>query len=183
MSFEDFRHWSRWSSCPGFCSKLRIDFSDQAEGMRRLPYASTCMMCLYLPRGVTQENDLQNELTSELVDIFYLTCSLVNSKMTWQISGHCWTYACFKDYKKHCPEMSYIHVNLKTYTGPKVLPMGKLKVKVKYEKQTCNFELFELKYGGDPLFGQRWLSRIKLNWHEIKSMKNVSKEHADAQSV
>ena len=38
----------------GFPVKPCIDFYDQEAGQRRLPYASTCMMCLYLPRGVTQ---------------------------------------------------------------------------------------------------------------------------------
>ncbi|XP_035807701.2 G2/M phase-specific E3 ubiquitin-protein ligase-like [Amphiprion ocellaris] len=46
----------------GFRSKLCIDFYEQAEGMRCLPYASTCMKCLYLPRGVTQEEELHQML-------------------------------------------------------------------------------------------------------------------------
>ncbi|XP_042267619.1 uncharacterized protein LOC121897287 isoform X2 [Thunnus maccoyii] len=46
----------------GFPRKPSIDFYEQEAGQRRLPYASTCMMCLYLPRGVTQEDELHGML-------------------------------------------------------------------------------------------------------------------------
>ncbi|XP_067445137.1 uncharacterized protein [Thunnus thynnus] len=46
----------------GFPRKPSIDFYKQEAGQRRLPYASTCMMCLYLPRGVTQEDELHGML-------------------------------------------------------------------------------------------------------------------------
>ncbi|KAL7380205.1 hypothetical protein ABVT39_013589 [Epinephelus coioides] len=46
----------------GFPSKPCIDFYDQEAGQRRLPYASTCMMCLYLPRGIMQEEELHQML-------------------------------------------------------------------------------------------------------------------------
>ncbi|XP_019748997.1 G2/M phase-specific E3 ubiquitin-protein ligase-like isoform X2 [Hippocampus comes] len=52
----------------GFRDNICVDFYDQAEGMRRLPYASTCMLCLYLPRGVTEENDLQQMLSQAIGD-------------------------------------------------------------------------------------------------------------------
>ncbi|XP_038560055.1 G2/M phase-specific E3 ubiquitin-protein ligase-like [Micropterus salmoides] len=42
----------------GFPRKPSIDFYEQEAGLRRLPYASTCTMCLYLPRGVSQEEEL-----------------------------------------------------------------------------------------------------------------------------
>ncbi|XP_042268207.1 uncharacterized protein LOC121897638 isoform X1 [Thunnus maccoyii] len=46
----------------GFPRKPSIDFYEQEAGQRRLPYASTCVMCLYLPRGVTQEDELHGML-------------------------------------------------------------------------------------------------------------------------
>ncbi|KAK0147047.1 G2/M phase-specific E3 ubiquitin-protein ligase [Merluccius polli] len=46
----------------GFPSKPSIDFYEQEAGQRRLPFASTCIMCLYLPRGVTEEGILHDML-------------------------------------------------------------------------------------------------------------------------
>ncbi|KAG8004766.1 hypothetical protein GBF38_016643 [Nibea albiflora] len=46
----------------GFPRKPRIDFYEQEAGRRRLPYASTCAMCLYLPRGITEEDKLHEML-------------------------------------------------------------------------------------------------------------------------
>ncbi|XP_041844552.1 G2/M phase-specific E3 ubiquitin-protein ligase-like [Melanotaenia boesemani] len=47
----------------GFPSKPCIDFFEQEAGQHRLPYASTCSMTIYLPRGVTQEEDLHQMLS------------------------------------------------------------------------------------------------------------------------
>ncbi|KAE8293749.1 hypothetical protein D5F01_LYC06682 [Larimichthys crocea] len=46
----------------GFPRKPCIDFYEQEAGQRRLPYASTCAMCLYLPRGITEEDKLHEML-------------------------------------------------------------------------------------------------------------------------
>ncbi|KAL3988970.1 hypothetical protein ACER0C_013288 [Sarotherodon galilaeus] len=48
----------------GFPQSCNIDFYDQEPGMRRIPYASTCSLSLYLPRGVADEDqfkDLMND--------------------------------------------------------------------------------------------------------------------------
>uniref|UniRef100_A0A667ZD87 HECT domain-containing protein n=1 Tax=Myripristis murdjan TaxID=586833 RepID=A0A667ZD87_9TELE len=52
----------------GFKGKPSIDFYEQESGQRHLPYASTCSMCLYLPRGVTQENELHLMLLQSIKD-------------------------------------------------------------------------------------------------------------------
>ena len=52
----------------GFTNKPSIDFFHQEAGRRRMPYASTCMMCLYLPRGITQEDELQRMLFQAIRD-------------------------------------------------------------------------------------------------------------------
>lgn len=46
----------------GFPNKPTINFYDQEPGQRRLPYTSTCMLCLYLLRGVVQEEALHGML-------------------------------------------------------------------------------------------------------------------------
>ncbi len=84
----------------------------------------------------------------------------------------------FKDYKKHFPKLKLKHttVKLKTYTGERITPLGKLNVKVKYKNQRCNLELYVLKYGVVPLFGRQWLRHIRLNWDEVKAVQIATKE-------
>lgn len=43
----------------GFPEPLQIDFYDQEEGQRRLPFASTCSLTLYLPRRVQEEGEFK----------------------------------------------------------------------------------------------------------------------------
>lgn len=64
-------------------------------------------------------------------------------------------------------------VILKTYTGEKVSPKGKLKVDVTYGKQTHQLELYVLKTAGPALLGREWLRKIHLDWHSIKAL-NIS---------
>lgn len=81
----------------------------------------------------------------------------------------------FKDYNENFPKLKLKHTNVKlrTYTGERVTPLGKLKVNVKYENQRCNLELYVLRDGGVPLFGRQWLRHIHLNWHEINRTDRV----------
>ncbi|KAJ8363065.1 hypothetical protein SKAU_G00118960 [Synaphobranchus kaupii] len=50
----------------GFPIKPCIDFYQQEADNRHLPYASTCMMCLYLPRGVSEEKELHKLLSQAI---------------------------------------------------------------------------------------------------------------------
>ncbi|KAJ4918582.1 hypothetical protein JOQ06_027622, partial [Pogonophryne albipinna] len=52
----------------GFPNKPSIDFYTQEAGVRRLPYASTCAMTLFLPRGITEEQELHNILNQSVKD-------------------------------------------------------------------------------------------------------------------
>ncbi|KAJ4938542.1 hypothetical protein JOQ06_003155 [Pogonophryne albipinna] len=52
----------------GFPNKPSIDFYTQEVGERRLPYASTCAMTLFLPRGITEEQELHNILNQSVKD-------------------------------------------------------------------------------------------------------------------
>ncbi|KAM4534249.1 uncharacterized protein PAE49_022536 [Odontesthes bonariensis] len=42
----------------GFPTEPSIEFYDQEPGVRRLPYASTCSLTIYLPRGVARDEEL-----------------------------------------------------------------------------------------------------------------------------
>ncbi|XP_028656990.1 uncharacterized protein K02A2.6-like [Erpetoichthys calabaricus] len=81
-----------------------------------------------------------------------------------------------KDYKEKFPNVKLkgTSVILKTYTGEKIAPIGKLKVTVVYESQRHLLDLYVLSRGGVPLFGREWLKSIQLNWQSIKEMHFTS---------
>ena len=62
-------------------------------------------------------------------------------------------------------------IELKTYTGKIVQPLGVLDVSgVKHNGQfAAKLPLCVVQNGGPPLFGRDWLSDIKLDWQQIKS--------------
>ncbi|XP_058621115.1 G2/M phase-specific E3 ubiquitin-protein ligase-like [Onychostoma macrolepis] len=62
ISFEDVLVFvTAADSIPplGFQQNCQVEFYDQEEPTRRIPYASTCALTLYLPRGVSEEEDFR----------------------------------------------------------------------------------------------------------------------------
>ena len=62
------------------------------------------------------------------------------------------------------------HVRFKTYTGERISPLGVVDVQLQYKGQKCTAPLYVLDGKGVALFGRDWLSKIKLDWHEIKTV-------------
>ncbi len=83
----------------------------------------------------------------------------------------------YKDYKDHFNKLKLkrTSVILKTYSGEKIAPIGKLKVRVKCENKRRVLDLYVLKKGGVPLFGHEWLRSIRLNWQSIKAIQVTPK--------
>lgn len=71
---------------------------------------------------------------------------------------------------------------LKTYTGQKVTPKGKIKVDVAYGDKTHQLELYVLKTAGPALLGCEWLRKIQLDWHSIKAL-NISRGLKSSNSI
>ena len=61
-------------------------------------------------------------------------------------------------------------VILKTYSGEKISPEGVMNVRVQYNNQTKNLQLYVVKTQGPALFGRDWLRQIQLNWRTVKSI-------------
>ena len=69
-TFEDLLVFVTGADHPpalGFPRKCEVHFFDQEPGTRRLPYASTCALFLYLPRGVREEEDFADMMSTSLV--------------------------------------------------------------------------------------------------------------------
>ena len=56
---------------------------------------------------------------------------------------------------------------LKTYSGEKITPEGKLHVRVEYNNQVKDLTLYVVKTRGPALFGRDCLHQIQLDWKLI----------------
>ena len=62
-------------------------------------------------------------------------------------------------------------ITLKPYTGEKIAPKGEMKCNVKFKGQEKELTLQVVETPGPALFGRDWLSKIQLDWGEIKALK------------
>jgi len=53
---------------------------------------------------------------------------------------------------------------LKTHSGEKIAPEGKLHVRVEYNNRVKDLTLYVVKTRGPALFGRDWLHQIQLDW-------------------
>ena len=64
---------------------------------------------------------------------------------------------------------------LKTYSGERIIPEGKLDVRVNYNNQVKDLTLYAVKTLGPALFWRDWLQPVQLDWKRIGS---ITKEQA-----
>ena len=62
-------------------------------------------------------------------------------------------------------------VLLRSYTGERIKPKGKLRVPVKYKNQRSTLDLYVVSTRGPALLGRDWLRQIKLDWPAIKAVQ------------
>ena len=63
---------------------------------------------------------------------------------------------------------------LKSYSGGKITPEGKLLVRVEHNNQVKDLTLYVVKTQGSDLFGRDWLQQIQLNWKRIRALSKNS---------
>lgn len=75
-----------------------------------------------------------------------------------------------KVYKEKFPHVKLrcTSLTLRTYTGEKVAPVGKPKVKVKYESKRRVLDLYVVQNDNVPLFGREWLRTSNLTGSQPK---------------
>ena len=78
----------------------------------------------------------------------------------------------YKQYKEHFGHVKLAKslVTLKTYTGQKITSKGEMKCIVKFKGQEEELTLQVVETPGPALFGRDWLSKIQLDWGEIKAL-------------
>ena len=79
----------------------------------------------------------------------------------------------YKQYKEHFGHVKLATslVTLKTFSEQKITPKGEMKCNVKFKGQEKELTLLVVETPGPVLFGGDWLSKIQLNWGEIKALK------------
>ncbi len=74
------------------------------------------------------------------------------------------------------PALCESPIKLRTYTGEIIPISGAVNVNIAYGNQTAEARLLVVKGTWPSLLGQDWLSKIKLNWGEIRLIKRLCAE-------
>ena len=69
------------------------------------------------------------------------------------------------------PELQQTAVKLRTYTGEEIGVLGCINVKVQSKEQEAHLPLLVVKGNGPSLLGRNWLTKLRLNWQEIFSVR------------
>ena len=81
----------------------------------------------------------------------------------------------YKQYKERFGHMKLAKsgITLKTFTGEKITPKGEMKCNVKFKGQEkeLHVTLQAVETPGPALFGCDWVSKLQLDWGEIKALK------------
>ena len=66
------------------------------------------------------------------------------------------------------------NVTLRSYSGHSIPVSGETAVHVKYGFQELDLPIIVTKEKGVALMGRDWLSKIKLNWHQINAVRQAN---------
>ena len=88
----------------------------------------------------------------------------------------------FEIYQQLCPEKELLPSNLelRTYSGEQIKPVGCQEVQVRYRDQSATVNLIVVEGKGPNVFGRDWLQVFKLDW---ASLYNVKSEEGQVQSI
>nr|XP_055046280.1 LOW QUALITY PROTEIN: uncharacterized protein K02A2.6-like [Misgurnus anguillicaudatus] len=78
------------------------------------------------------------------------------------------------------PALSKSSIKLRTYTGEIIPVVGAMAVNIAYGSQEAGARLLVVKGAGPSLLGRDWLSKLQLNWGEIKLIRQRSADEVIA---
>ena len=136
------------------------------------------------------ESDVESESDSSLFYLYKVNSERPKSDAIWLRprindvklkmeldTGSALSIISNRDYRRHFNSLKLKEtpIELKTYTGEVVKPLGVLNVTVKHKDQSAaKLPLYVVQNGGPPLFGRDWLSDIQLDWQHIKSLRQTN---------
>ncbi|XP_036815479.1 uncharacterized protein LOC118943635 [Oncorhynchus mykiss] len=128
-----------------------------------------------------------NTVTSPSSSIIWVTPDIKGKPLKMELdTGSAVSIISTTVYNEHFKAIKLKNTNvlLKTYSGERLSPMGALQVRVHYGGQTQQLQLYVVPGTGPPLFGREWLSKIKLNWCDLKMLHTFqSKEKGTDQTL
>ncbi|RUS82334.1 hypothetical protein EGW08_009887 [Elysia chlorotica] len=67
-------------------------------------------------------------------------------------------------------------VNLKTYTGEIIHPLGKTTVRLTTPTQNKLLYLYILPKGSNPIFGRDWINQVQINWRSLQQLNKIDSQ-------
>lgn len=124
-----------------------------------------------------------NTVTSPSSSIIWVTPDIEGKPLKMELdTGSAVSIISTTVYNEHFKAIKLKNTNvlLKTYSGERLSPMGALQVRVHYGQ----LQLYVVPGTAPPLFGREWLSKIKLNWCDLKMLHTFqSKEKGTDQTL
>jgi len=124
---------------------------------------------------VTLNSMKLNELNSQMDrETIWVKLDVENKLLNMELdTGSALTIVTESDYKRLWPHipLTRADLTLRTYTGQKVYPKGRIKVTVKYrDKLYPKMYVYILPKGGAPLLGREWMRKLRLDWQSIQAL-------------
>ena len=139
-------------------------------------------------KTVTSTSDKDSEyqlhnLSTQKADPIMVTLSVEGKDLQMEVdTGAAVSLVPFEIYQQLCPEKELLlsSLELRTYSGEQIKPVGCQEVQVRYGDQSATVNLIVVEGKGPNLFGRDWLQVFKVDW---ASLYNVKSEEGQVQSI
>jgi len=89
------------------------------------------------------------------------------------------SYNDFKSLGLHDKRLFKTGVEMKTYTGEIIKPMGVAFVNCQYRNYNFHGKKYVLRQRVEPIFGREWLREVKMDWADTKQVELESSKQLD----
>ncbi|XP_054723430.1 uncharacterized protein K02A2.6-like [Uloborus diversus] len=122
--------------------------------------------------GFSSKNNVLSEVEPKRPPIL-VQVKIENKTVNMELdTGGTVSVMCIKEFRKISnKEIQPTNLVFKTYRGDKLVPLGYVTVKVEYQNQKSDLNLYIVKENSDTIFGREWLYKINLDWSAIKTLK------------
>ncbi|XP_054289850.1 uncharacterized protein K02A2.6-like [Macrosteles quadrilineatus] len=135
---------------------------------------------------VEDDNDNVHEVymmgTPNVNDKFIINVSIEGKSLNMELdTGAALSSLSYSDFLKLelNKRLFKTEVEMRTYTGEIIRPVGVCFVECKYRNFSFHGKLYVLKQNVDPIFGREWLREVKMDWADIKLTDTNTSEELD----
>ncbi|KAK9703501.1 Retroviral aspartyl protease [Popillia japonica] len=144
------------------CFKTKRGKQNQLEEISEDPTKET----------VTYTINSINQINKGKCDKYIVEVEIEDTKCEMEVdTGAAVSTISLKQFKAKYPQtlIQPASILLRTYTGEVIKP-GKSRVKIKYENQTTDGDIYVLNGNMDTILGRDWLTKIKINWSQLHKL-------------